>query len=230
MEANEKIIFSTIANDFTTDKYVLIATKQGLIKRIKLDKLEVNRYSKVLKATKLRDGDKVVSADICTGQDKEVVILTKDGFMNRYDSSEISIIEPASFGVKSIELKNRPEDYVVGAKYVSEKDIIILATNRGNIKRMRPEEINKGKKNHVGKMYLKVVKSNMHEAVALNVIHHKNANSDLESYIFAEKGFVPLDYTILRIAIADNGRKTVPTELGSPTEIVIQRNNADLEV
>ena len=230
MEANEKIIFSTIANDFTADKYVLIATKQGLIKRIKLDKLEVNRYSKVLKATKLRDGDKVVSADICTGQDNEVVILTKDGFMNRYDSSEISIIEPASFGVKSIELKNRPEDYVVGAKYVSEKDIIILATNRGNIKRMRPEEINKGKKNHVGKMYLKVVKSNMHEAVALNVIHHKNANSDLESYIFAEKGFVPLDYTILRIAIADNGRKTVPTELGSPTEIVIQRNNADLEV
>ncbi len=230
MEAGEKIIFSTIASDFTDDKYVLIATKQGLIKRIKLDKLEVNRYSKVLKATKLRDGDKVVSADICTGQEKEVVIATKDGFMNRYDASEISIIEPASFGVKSIELKNRPDDYVVGAKYVSEKDIIILATNRGNIKRMRPEEINKGKKNHVGKMYLKVVKSNMHEAVALNVIHHKNANSDLESYIFAEKGFVPLDYTILRIAIADNGRKTVPTELGSPTEIVIQRNNADLDI
>lgn len=230
MEANEKIIFSTIVDDFAADRYVLIATKNGLIKRIKIDKLEVNRYSKVLKATKLRDGDKVVSADICTGQDKEVVIATKDGFMNRYDSSEISIIEPASFGVKSIELKSRPDDYVVGAKYVSEKDIVILATNRGNIKRMRPEEINKGKKNHVGKMYLKVVKSNMHEAVALNVIHHKNANSDLESYIFAEKGFVPLDYTILRIAIADNGRKTVPSELGSPTEIVIQRNNADLDI
>ena len=230
MEANERIIFTTIVNDFTADRYVLLATKQGLIKRIKVDKLEVNRYSKVLKATKLRDGDKVVSADICTGQDMEVVIATKDGFMNRYDASEISIIEPASFGVKSIELKSRPNDYVVGAKYVSEKDIIVLATNRGNIKRMRPEEINKGKKNHVGKMYLKVVKSNMHEAVALNVIHHKNANSDLESYIFAEKGYVPLDYTILRIAIADNGRKTVPSELGSPTEFVIRRNNLDLDI
>ncbi len=230
MEANEKIIFSTIVSDFAADRYALIATKNGLIKRIKIDKLEVNRYSKVLKATKLREGDKVVSADICTGQDLEVVIATKDGFMNRYDASEISVIEPASFGVKSIEMKSRPKDYVVGAKYVSEKDIIILATNRGNIKRMRPEEINKGKKNHVGKMYLKVVKSNMHEAVTLNVIHHKNANSDLESYIFAEKGFVPLDYTILRIAIADNGRKTVPSELGSPTEIIIQRNNSDLDI
>ena len=228
MEANERIIFTTIVNDFTADRYVLLATKQGLIKRIKI--CPGCGLLRRLRRTKLRDGDKVVSADICTGQDKEVVIATKDGFMNRYDASEISVIEPASFGVKSIELKSRPNDYVVGVKYVSEKDIIILATNRGNIKRMRPEEINKGKKNHVGKMYLKVVKSNMHEAVALNVIHHKNANSDLESYIFAEKGFVPLDYTILRIAIADNGRKTVPSELGSPTEFVIRRNNLDLDI
>lgn len=49
------------------------------------------------------------------------MIATKDGYMNRYDASEVSIIEPASFGVKSIELKSRPNDYVVGAKYVSEK-------------------------------------------------------------------------------------------------------------
>ena len=72
--------------------------------------------------------------------------------MNRYDASEVSVIEPASFGVKSIELKSRPEDYVISAKLVKEKDIIIILTNRGNVKRMRPEEINKGKKNHVGKM------------------------------------------------------------------------------
>ena len=39
-----------------------------------MEKLEVNRYSKVLKATKLRDGDYVVSADICTGLESEVVI------------------------------------------------------------------------------------------------------------------------------------------------------------
>ena len=43
-------------------------------------------------------------------------------------------------------MKSRPDDYVVGAKYVLEKDLIVLATNRGNIKRMRPEEINKGKR------------------------------------------------------------------------------------
>ncbi len=230
MEADEKIIFSCPINNFNNDKYVLIATKFGLIKRIQLSKLDVNRFSKVLKATKLREGDYVVSADICTGDNYEVVIATRDGFMNRYDASEISIIEPASFGVKSIEMKSRPSDYVVSAKYVSEKDIIILLTNRGNIKRMRPEEINKGKKNHVGKMYLKVVKSNMHEAIDMDVIHYKNANSDLDSYIFATKGYIPIDYTVLRIAIADNGRKMVPNELGVPTDIVIRRNDFDVEL
>ena len=229
MEANEKVIFSTVVSDFKEDKYVLIATKLGLIKRIALNKLVVNRYSKALKATKLRDGDYVVSADITTGSDKEVVIATKDGFMNRYDSNEISIIEPASFGVKSIELKGRPNDYVVGAKYIDDKDIILLLTHRGNIKRLRPDEINKGKKNHVGKMYLKVVKSNMHEAVHLDVIHYKNAGSELESYIFCSKGYVDIDYTVLRTAIADNGKKMVKEDLGKPERIVICHNDYDLD-
>ena len=229
MEANERVIFSTVVSNFNDDKYVLIATKQGLIKRIALKNLVVNRFSKALKATKLRDGDIVVSADICTGSDKDVVIATRDGFMNRYNCNEISIIEPASFGVKAIELKGRPNDYVVGAKYVDEKDIILLLTHRGNIKRFKPEEINKGKKNHVGKMYLKVVKSNMHEGKHLEVIHYKNAGSELQSYIFCSKGYVDIDYTILRTAIADNGKKMVKEDLGQPIEIVICHNDLDLD-
>ena len=230
MEPNEKVIFSFPVTDFKEEKYVLLATKSGLIKRIQLSSLYVTRYSKALKATKLKDDDAVVSADVAKGSNYEVVIATKDGFMNRYDASEVSVIEPASFGVKSIELKNRPNDYVVGAKYVSEKDIVLILTNRGNIKRMRPEEINKGKKNNVGKMYLKAVRSNMHEAIDLEVIHAKNANSDLASYVFCEKGFVEIDYTVLRTAIADNGKKFVTNDLGKPSEIVICRNDADLEL
>lgn len=121
METNEKVIFSFPVDDFNKERYVLLATASGLIKRIKLSSLYVTRYSKALKATKIKDDDYVVSADVVTGSNYEVVIATKDGYMNRYDASEVSIIEPASFGVKSIELKSRPNDYVVGAKYVSEK-------------------------------------------------------------------------------------------------------------
>ena len=230
MENGENVIFSTIISDFSQDKYVLIATKDGLIKRIKIDKLDVNRYSKVLKATKLRDGDYVVSADICTGLKKEVVIATKEGYMNRYDAEEISVIEPASFGVKAIEMKSRPKDYVVGAKYVDDDDLVLILTNRGNIKRLKPDEILKGKKNHVGKMYLKVVRSNLHEAVALDVIHHKNANNNFTNYVITNKGAVPIDYTVLRLATSDNGRKMIAPENGEPITFAIYHNNNDLEL
>ena len=228
MEPNEKVIFSFPVSDFDADKYVLLATKQGLIKRMKISSLKVNRYSKTLMATKLREGDEVVSVDVITGENAEVVIATHDGYMNRYDAKEISIIEPSSFGVKSIELKSRPKDYVVGAKYVTEKDIILLLTNRGNIKRMRPDEILKGKKNHVGKMYLKVVKSNMHSAIHLDVIHGVNAKSSLACWIFCNEGKVDIDYTVLRIAIADNGKRFVTDDKMKPERIVISRNDNDL--
>ncbi len=228
MEPNEKVIFSFPVADFEEEKYVLLATKSGLIKRMKLSSLKVNRYSKTLMATKLRDGDEVVSVDVINGENAEVVIATNDGYMNRYDAKEISIIEPSSFGVKSIELKSRPKDFVVGAKYVTEKDIILLLTNRGNIKRMRPDEILKGKKNHVGKMYLKVVKSNMHNAIHMDVIHGVNAKSSLACWIFCKEGKVDIDYTVLRIAIADNGKRFVTDDKMKPERIVISRNDNDL--
>ena len=228
MEPNEKIIFSFPVADFDEDKYVLLATKSGLIKRMKLSSLKVNRYSKTLMATKLREDDEVVSVDVIKGEDSEVVIATNDGYMNRYDAKEISIIEPSSFGVKSIELKSRPNDFVVGAKYVSEKDIILLLTNRGNIKRLRPDEIVKGKKNHVGKMYLKVVKSNMHNAIHMDVIHGVNAKSSTACWIFCNEGKVDIDYTVLRIAIADNGKRFVTDDKMKPERIVISRNDNDL--
>ncbi len=46
-----------------------------------------------------------------------------------------------SFGVKALEMKNRPKDEVVGGLYVGAKDVIILLTNKGVIKRFKVNEI-----------------------------------------------------------------------------------------
>ena len=228
MEPNEKIIFSFPVSDFNADKYVLLVTRSGLAKRIKLSSLEVNRYSKALKATKLRDNDEVMTVDVITGDSGEVVVASKEGYMNRYNAKEISVMEPSSFGMKAMELSSRPNDEIVGLKYVSEKDIILLLTNRGNIKRMRPDEIAKGKRNHVGKMYMKIVKSNPQEAIHMEVIHGVNAKSSLASWIYCDNGKVDIDYTILRIAIADNGKRMVEDPKLKPERIVISRNDQDL--
>ena len=79
-------------------------------------------------------------------------------------------------------------------------------------------------------MYLKVVRSNLHEAVALDVIHHKNANNNNDNYVITDKGAVPIDYTVLRLATSDNGRKMIPAEMGEPITFAIYHNNNDLEL
>ena len=60
------------------------------------------RISKALKATKLRDDDKLVSIDVATGASGEVMVVTKLGFFLKYNASEISEFAPASFGVKAL--------------------------------------------------------------------------------------------------------------------------------
>ena len=79
-------------------------------------------------------------------------------------------------------------------------------------------------------MYLKVVKSNMHNAIHMEVIHSVNAKSSLASWIFCDNGKVDIDYTILRIAIADNGKRMVMDDKLKPERIVISRNDNDLTV
>ena len=79
-------------NDFNDNINILCATKEGLVKQLLLKDLEVSRYSKSIRYMKVTNGDEVVSVDVITGEDSEVVIATNDGYMNRYDAKEISII------------------------------------------------------------------------------------------------------------------------------------------
>ena len=227
IEANEKIIFTVPIDDFEQEKYLLFTTKNGLIKRTHIRELNANRYSRALKATKIRDDDELVSVDISTHDNPEVVVITKEGYMNRYNADEISIMAPPSFGVKAIELKNRPHDEVIGGHYIFEKDQIVLLNQKGVIKRIRPDEIVKGKKNNVGKQYVTMTKANPSYLIHSAIIHRKNANLDLDCFIYGTKGHYQIDYSMLKSASQATNKKTAEA-LGKVEKIIIVRNNNDL--
>lgn len=227
IEADEKIIFTVPITDFEEERYLLFTTKNGLIKRTHIRDLIATRYSKALKATKIRDNDELVSVDICNGLSREVVVITKEGFINRYDADEISIIAPASYGVKAIELKNRPNDEVVAGRYISSKDLIVMLTMKGAIKRLKPEEVLKGRKNNVGKPYVQMTKTSPNYVIDADVIHKKNANLNLDCYLFGTKGYAQMDFDILKSATAVTGKKISMNNVGTPTNLVISRNNND---
>ena len=227
IDQNEKIIFTVPVTDFNEEKYLLFTTKNGLIKQTKLSELKATRYSRALKATKIRDDDQLVSVDISIEENPEVIIATKEGYLNRYDASEISIMAPPSFGVKAIELKSRPHDEVVGAYYINEKDYLLLLTLKGNLRRIRPDEVIKGRRNNVGKQYVPMTKNRSNEIIHSDIIHYKNANQNLDAFILGESGLQVIDYSLLRDATSPSGKKFVQKDIGLPEKIIITRNNDD---
>ena len=230
IEANEKVIFTVPIDDFNQEKYVLFTTKNGLIKRTLISELVATRYSRALKATKIRDDDELVSVDICNGPGVEVIVITKEGFINRYNSDEISIMAPASFGVKAIELKNRPDDAVVKGRFIYPKDIIVLLTAKGAIKRLNVDEITLGKKNNVGKPYVQMTKTSPNYVIDADLIHKANANVDLSCYLIGSKGIEPIEYAMLKGASSSAGKKISLTNLGTPQKLLIARNNNDFKL
>ncbi|MDD3999692.1 MAG: DNA topoisomerase IV subunit A [Bacilli bacterium] len=227
IEAKERIIYTVPISDFEEERYLLFTTQNGLIKRTALKDLYAVRYSRALKATKIRENDELVSVDISTEGDDEVVVCTRYGYINRYDAKEISIMAPASFGVKALEMKGRPKDKVVGAHYVSNRDLLILLSQKGNIRRLRPDEIVKGRKNNVGKQYVPMTRTGSNEIISSEIIHSKNANLSLDAFIFASEGFEVIDYSLLRSATSPSGKKIIKKNIGNAEKLIITRNNDD---
>ena len=172
----EKIIFSVPISDFEEDRYILFTTKHGLTKRTHIRDLIATRYSKALKATKLRDGDEVVSVDICNGENNEVLLVTKEGYALKYNSTEISLFAPASFGVKAIELKNRPNDEIVGSYFVTPKDTLLILSEKGTVRKFKSTDVPKGKKIHVGRILVDV-NAKHGNLIDFEVLHEKNPDS-----------------------------------------------------
>lgn len=229
IEINEKVIYTVPISNFEEERYLLFTTRNGLTKRTLLKDMVATRYSKALRATKIREDDELVSVDITKPGDPnpDVVVITRQGYISRYESNEISVMAPASFGVKAIENRSRPDDTVVGAHFMNNKDTLVILTDNYNIKRFKLDELTKGKRNHVGKIYINLPKSYDAGVVSSNIINHQNANDDLGIYIIGSEGFKRIEYNEIRLATAASGRKLSLKEIGKPEKIIFARNMND---
>jgi len=229
IEINEKVIYTVPISNFEEERYLLFTTRNGLTKRTLIKDMVATRYSKALRATKIREDDELVSVDITKPGDPnpDVVVITRQGYISRYESNEISVMAPASFGVKAIENRSRPDDTVVGAHFMNNKDTLVILTDNYNIKRFKLEELTKGKRNHVGKIYINLPKSYDAGVVSSNIINHQNANDDLGIYIIGGEGFKRIEYNEIRLATAASGRKLSLKEIGKPEKIIFARNMND---
>lgn len=152
---DENIIASIPVYDFDADINITLISKEGLIKRTKLNEFKVTRYSKPMSCMKLKNEDKLVGVSKNNGSD--VIITTKNGYALRYKLEEVSLVGIKASGVKAISLKN---DYVVSFNVFDNADYIIVITENGTGKRVKLTEFEVTSRARKGVLLVRDVKTN----------------------------------------------------------------------
>ncbi len=171
LEQDEDIISSIPVYDFNDDYNIIIATKDGMIKKSSLSLFKSGRYNKTITCIKLKDGDRVVDAII--DNKPNVLLVTNKGYELSYSTSEISNIGLKASGVKAMTLKG---DYVVSINnYSIEADeYLSIITDKGTGKRIRLSEIPLQTRARRGLQIIRDVKNNPYQIINTFIVDVRN--------------------------------------------------------
>ena len=122
--------------EFREDRYLVMLTKQGLIK-----KTDMASYSNIRKggliAINLREDDSLISVMTTEGED-EILAATRNGMGIRFSEKDVRPMGRTATGVKAISL--REGDYLVSAVKISPTAKVLNVTEKGFGKRTVPDE------------------------------------------------------------------------------------------
>ncbi|HEH2318853.1 TPA: DNA topoisomerase IV subunit A, partial [Staphylococcus aureus] len=167
IEEDEVVINVYNEKDFNTDAFYVFATQNGMIKKSTVPLFKTTRFNKPLIATKVKENDDLISV-MRFEKDQLITVITNKGMSLTYNTSELSDTGLRAAGVKSINLK--VEDFVVMTEGVSENDTILMATQRGSLKRISFKILQVAKRAQRGITLLKELKKNPHRIVAAHVL------------------------------------------------------------
>lgn len=152
---------------FKDDAFYVLATRNGMIKKSNVSLFKTTRYNKPLVAMKVKDNDELINV-IRLNEDQLISVLSHKGMSLTYSSEELSDTGLRAAGVKSINLKD--EDFVVMTDVVDSDSSIIMATQRGAVKRISYKILQQAKRAQRGITLLKELKKNPHRVVAGYVV------------------------------------------------------------
>ncbi len=184
----EDLIIGAIpAYDFSSNKNIIITSKNGMIKRSKLKDFKLQRYNKASSCMKLKDDDQVISAMV---ENYEAVFLTTNtGYGLSFLTEEIPLVGVKAAGVKAMKLK---DDYLVSINNFSYSthEYISIITTKGTGKRVRLGEFELSTRTRRGIQVLREVKSNPYLVLKTFIEDSKNyigiRNSDIISIKLTE--------------------------------------------
>ncbi|SCT38202.1 DNA topoisomerase IV subunit A [Staphylococcus aureus] len=187
IEEDEVVINVFNEKDFNTDAFYVFATQNGMIKKSTVPLFKTTRFNKPLIATKVKENDDLISV-MRFEKDQLITVITNKGMSLTYNTSELSDTGLRAAGVKSINLK--AEDFVVMTEGVSENDTILMATQRGSLKRISFKILQVAKRAQRGITLLKELKKNPHRIVDAHVVTGEHSQYTLYSKSNEEHGLI----------------------------------------
>ncbi|RIM17615.1 DNA topoisomerase IV subunit A [Staphylococcus chromogenes] len=174
IDEDEKVIQAYVVSQFTDEEAIVTATRNGMIKKSLLSGFKSTRTNKPLVASKVKAGDEIVSVmKVNATNDLQLItLLTHKGMSLTYPLSELPDTGLRAAGVKAINLKD--EDVVILVDTVNNEDTILIATQRGALKRIKASLLQSAKRAQRGMTLLKELKKNPHRVVAARVCHPEN--------------------------------------------------------
>lgn len=133
IEPDDKVLtfinVKTLADeDFINNNYIILATKQGVIKKTTLEAYSRPRQNGV-NAITIKEGDKLVEARLTNGE-SEIMIAVRSGKAIRFNEKTVRPMGRTASGVRGIKLGSR-KDEVIGMVCVQDEseDILVISEN-----------------------------------------------------------------------------------------------------
>ncbi len=136
LQSGEKVTTMIPMPDMPEGHYLMMATRQGLIKKTPLEEFSNLRKSGLI-AIILREDDELVSVELTDGH-RELLMGSRLGKAIRFSEANVRSMGRASQGVRSMKL--RDGDAVISMCVVDEDSLVLSITENGYGKRTSPDE------------------------------------------------------------------------------------------
>ena len=135
-EPGEQVQAFLPVSEFDDTKYIIMATKKGVINRTSLSLYSKPRKGGVF-AMEIREGDQLIQAKISNGED-EIIMATKNGKSIRFEELQVRPTGRRTKGVRGIKLSG--DDEVIGMLVVKREGSVLVASENGYGKRSLLDE------------------------------------------------------------------------------------------
>ncbi|MFO7598765.1 MAG: DNA gyrase subunit A [Candidatus Desulfacyla sp.] len=156
LKKGERVATILPVRDYEEGKYVVMATKEGLVKKTELTAYSHPRSIGTI-GVKIREGDELIAVRVSSG-DQDIFLTTREGKSIRFSESELRSMGRVATGI--IGIRMAPGNAVVGMETIGEGATILTVTENGYGKRTRTDEYPRQGKGGMGVLTIKTSERN----------------------------------------------------------------------